>query len=62
MKIDDIKEEFESINKDTKFEDYQLVLRFRCVQFCEWILAITDPELKKIKDPQVLFDKYLKSL
>jgi hypothetical protein len=42
-------------------KDIELI-RTHCVNFCNWILSIEDEELKKIKDPQILFEYYLKTL
>jgi hypothetical protein len=38
------------------------LVRKHSVNFCNWIVQITDYELKKEKDPNKLFDKYLESL
>jgi hypothetical protein len=38
------------------------IVRKHSVDFCNWILQIEDTELKKEKDPNKLFDKYLESL
>jgi hypothetical protein len=60
MKIDDIKEKFDGTPQTT--QDCVDILKKYSVQFCQWILDIKDPELKKEKDPNKLFDKYLESL
>ena len=37
-------------------------IRKYSIGFCNWILSIEDDELKKIKNPNELFDKYIESL
>lgn len=38
------------------------IIRKYSIGFCNWILSIENSELKKEKDPNKLFEKYLESL
>jgi hypothetical protein len=38
------------------------IIRKYSIGFCNWILSIEDSELKKIKNPEELFNKYIQSL
>lgn len=60
MKIDEIKFDFEQSQQPDK--DCIEIVKKYSVEFCNYILSITDEELKKEKDPQILFNKYLESL
>jgi len=60
MKLDEIKFDFEQSQQPD--EDCIKIVKKYSINFCEWILQITDPKLKKEKDPNKLFDKYLESL
>ncbi len=45
-------------NRDQLYTQHDLKLF--CVEFCNWILNIQDSYLKSIKEPEVLFDIFIK--